>query len=388
MSAPRTRAPVYLDHNATTPVDPRVVGAMAPYWTERFHNPSSPYPPSAVVRQAIADARAALARLVGARPEGVVFTGGGTESDNWALRAGFARGRGRRRLVVSAIEHPAVLETAAALGREGAEVVSVPVDAHGVVAVEALEKVLDERVALVSVMLASNEIGTIQPVAEVSRRAHAVGALVHTDASQAVGKIPVDVEALGADLLTVAGHKLYAPKGVGALVIAGDLELEPLLAGGGQEGGRRSGTENVPAIVGLGEAARLAGAWLAGPGPRRQGRLRDTLESRLRDALARVRVFGPPAPRLPNTLAIAVAGFTGAELLAACPEILAGTGSACHHPGDAGSPTLRAMGVDAATARGLVRLSLGRATTGREVGRAAAALVAAALGRGGTWEEA
>lgn len=372
----QTRAPVYLDHNATTPVDPRVLAAMAPYWTQWFHNPASAYATAA--KTAVAEARADLAALLGTRPEAIVFTSGGTESDNWALRSGFAHGRqARRRVLVSAIEHPAVAKTANDLRQFGAEVVVLPVDERGVLRLDALQTALDERTALVSVMLASNETGSVQPIAEVSRRAHAVGALVHTDAAQAVGKIPVDVEALAPDLLTVAGHKLYAPKGVGALFIRPGLELAPLMTGGGQEGGWRSGTQNVPGIVGLGAAARLAGQWLAGPGPRQQAGLRDAIERRLLAEIPGVRVFGRLAPRLPNTLALAVAGWTGADLLAACPGVVAATGSACQRPDEDGSPTLRALGIDAATARGLVRLSLGRDTTAADVTRAADALVRA-----------
>ncbi|MHB1956946.1 MAG: cysteine desulfurase family protein, partial [Sulfobacillus sp.] len=263
--------PVYLDYNATTPVAAEVVAAMAPYWTELYHNPSSPYPEAAHVRAAVEDARAATAALLCAESDTIVFTSGGTESDHWALEAGVAFWRGtRRKVIASAVEHPAVTETLLRLESQGAEVMRVPTDEHGVIRLDILDQWLDSSTAVVSVMLANNEVGTRQPVAEVARLAHAVGALVHTDAAQAVGKISVDVRALDVDLLTVAGHKFYAPKGIGALYIRRGLDLPTGLPGGGQEGGRRSGTENVPAIVGLGEAARLAAIWLAGEGPRRQ----------------------------------------------------------------------------------------------------------------------
>ncbi len=371
--------PVYLDYNATTPVAPEVVAAMAPYWMERFHNPSASYPEAVTVRMAVDAARSDLATLLCTVPDAIVFTSGGTESDNWALRAGLAYWQGeRRRILISAIEHPAVAETAQALRAAGAEVLSIPVDEHGVIRLDALDAALNHQVALVSVMCANNEIGTIQPVAQVARRAHAVGALVHIDAAQAVGKIPLDVQALDVDLLTVAGHKLYAPKGIGVLFIRPGLNLPPLLTGGGQEFGFRSGTENTPLVVGLGMAARLAKTWLDGEGPNRQAQLRDGLENRLLADLPDCRIFGRERDRLPNTLAFAVPGWTGAHLLAACPNLRAGTGSACHHAEDAGAPTLRAMGVASKLARGLVRISLGRETTLANIEAAADALIQAA----------
>jgi cysteine desulfurase len=216
-------------------------------------------------------------------------------------------------------------------------------------------------------MLANNEVGTIQPVADVARRAHAVGAWVHTDAAQAVGKIPVDVVTLGVDFLTVAGHKFYAPKGIGALYIRPGVSVSPLLTGGGQQDGRRSGTEPVPLVVGLGKAAQLAHRWLQDGGPGRQAALRDAMEANLRAASPGFTIFGAGAERLPNTVALAHPASTGSMVLAACPAIRAGTGSACHHPDDTGSPTLRAMGVAPALARGLVRLSLGRETTAEDI---------------------
>ncbi len=366
---------VYLDYNATTPVAPEVLSAMAPYWSEYFFNPSSPYPEATQVKSAVQTAQRALAELIGAEPASVVFTSGGTESNNWVLRSTWQMRRAHRpRIVISAIEHPAITETANDLARQGAEVATIPVTTEGVIDLEALNRLLDDRVALVCVMLANNEIGTIQPVAEVARLAHAVGAWVHTDAAQAVGKIAVDVAALAVDFLTVAGHKFYAPKGIGALYIRPSLTLPPLMTGGGQQQGRRSGTEPVALMVGLGMAARLAQAWLAGDGPTRQAQLRDQLERRLLDAVPGLAVFGNRVPRLPNTLAVAHSQKLGPEVLAACPQIRAGTGSACHHPGDAGALTLRAMGVPASWARGLVRLSLGRSTSQAQVDQAVSAL--------------
>ncbi|MHB1629120.1 MAG: cysteine desulfurase family protein [Bacilli bacterium] len=373
---------IYLDYNATTPAAPEVMTAMADYWTEKFYNPSSPYPEADAVRTAIETARSDLASLLETEPDTLAFTSGGTESNNWLLRvATAARSRDRPRVIASAMEHPAVAQTLEALQDEGAEVVIAPVDERGLVRLDVLEEILDERTALVSVMLANNEIGAIQPVAEVARLAHAAGAWVHTDAAQAVGKAPVHVQDLDVDFLTVVGHKFYAPKGIGALYIRRGRSLRPLLAGGGQEKGRRGGTENVSAIVGLGAAARLADAWLGSDGPARQARLRDQFEAELRRQIPGCRVFGQDAPRVSNTSAFSLPGWTGRSLLAACPAIRAATGSACHSEDETGSSTLRAMGVQETVARGMVRVSLGRETTQEAVDQATAALVQAAESR-------
>ncbi len=378
MSEARPKIPVYLDFNATTPVDPQVVEAMAPFWTDHFFNPSATYPEAMVVGVAVDQARKALAALLAGDSSSIVFTSGGTESNNWVFHGVWrSRPAHRRRFVVSAIEHPAVMETAAVLASLGAEIVTIPVDARGVIRMDALDAALDERTALVSVMLANNEVGTIQPVAEVARRAHAVGAWVHTDAAQAVGKIPIDVDQLGVDFMTVAGHKFYAPKGIGALYIRPRVSLPALFTGGGQQAGRRSGTEPVPLIVGLGKAAQLAHAWIKNGGPDHQTALRDALQLQLREACPDFTVFGTGANRLPNTVAMAHPAWPGSALLAACPTIRAGTGSACHHPDDTGSPTLRAMGVAPPLARGLVRLSFGRDTTAVDLAVAVAALTQA-----------
>ena len=376
----RPHMPVYLDFNATTPVDPQVVAAMAPFWTDHFYNPSAAYPEVLTVQAAVEQAREAVAALLGADrdPHSIVFTSGGTESNNAVLRGVWMARRSRRpRILLSAIEHPAVMETAAVLASLGAEIVTIPVDAQGVIRLDALDAALDEQTALVSVMLANNEIGTIQPMAEVARRAHVVGAWVHTDAAQAVGKIPVDVEQLGIEFLTAAGHKFYAPKGIGALYIRQGVTVPPMMTGGGQQEGRRSGTEPVPLIVGLGKAAQLARAWIQQDGPGHQAALHHALEVQLREACPDITVFGTGADRLPNTVALAHPAWTGSALLAACPAIRAGIGSACRHPDDTGSPTLRALGVAPALARGLIRLSLGRETTAEDLAVAATALTQA-----------
>ncbi|MFI5613144.1 cysteine desulfurase family protein [Amycolatopsis sp. NPDC051903] len=364
--------PVYLDYNATTPVDPRVVEVVAPFWTRAFGNPSSEHAYGAEPRRALAGARAQVAEFLGAREDEVVFTASGSEANLLALRgAVLAAGA---RLVVQATEHPAVLETAQALARlHGTRVTVLPVDHSGLVDPESLEDALraDDGPAVVSIMAANNETGALQPVAELAAIAHERGAVVHCDAAQACGKIPVDVTRLGVDLLTVVGHKMYAPRGAAALFVRRGVPLEPVVYGGGQERGLRAGTENVALAVALGKAAQLAKEL----GAERISALRDDLHHRLAAVLP-VRVNGP-AERLPNTLNLSIDGVRGHELLAACPEIAASTGSACHSGVHSPSPVLTAMGVPPERALGAIRLSLGRFTTAGDVDVAAAALIAA-----------
>ncbi|GGZ81919.1 cysteine desulfurase family protein [Streptomyces echinoruber] len=375
--------PVYLDHNATTPVDPRVVEAMLPYLTDRFGNPSSAHAYSTGPRAALARARRQVAGLIGARAGEIVFAGSGSEADNLAVRgAVLAAGADRPHVVTQVTEHPAVLETCRALQRwHGVEVTCLPVDGDGLVDPAALAAALTERTVLVSVMAANNETGALQPVADLARTARARGALFHCDAAQAAGKIPLDVDELGVDLLTVVGHKMYAPKGVAALYVREGVALEPLVHGGGQERGLRAGTENVALAVALGTAAELAARELAAGGHDRVRELRDRLHTRLTEALpGRVHLNGPAEHRLPNTLNVSIDGTLGPELLAAVPEVAAATGSACHSGDPAPSPVLRAMGLDDARARSALRLSLGRWTTPADVDTAARLLTAAAAG--------
>ncbi|MFJ7219199.1 cysteine desulfurase family protein [Amycolatopsis sp. NPDC098790] len=372
--------PVYLDYNATTPVDPRVTEAALPHWTDFFGNPSSEHAYGAEPRRALAAARAQVAGLIGARPEEIVFTASGSEANLLALRGAVLAAC--THLVVQATEHPAVLETARALGRlHGTRVTVLPVDHHGLVSLDALEAALRTGAdrTVVSVMAANNETGAIQPVAELAALAHSRGALVHCDAAQACGKIPVDVGALGVDLLTVVGHKMYAPRGAAALFVREGVALEPVVYGGGQEGGLRAGTENVALAVALGTAARLAAADLAAG---RVAALRDDLHRRLAEVLpGRVRLNGPDAPgqRLPNTLNVSIDGTRGHDVLARAPEIAASTGSACHSGVHAPSPVLTAMGFDAARALAAIRLSLGRWSTPADVDTAVQALEAAVV---------
>ncbi|MFE0427016.1 cysteine desulfurase family protein, partial [Streptomyces sp. NPDC058953] len=327
-------------------------------------------------------ARARVAALVGARPDEIVFTGSGSEANLLALRgAVLAAGRPRPRVITQATEHPAVLESCDALRRwYGARITVLPVDGDGLVDPAALAAALTDDTVLVSVMAANNETGALQPVPELAAVAHERGALFHCDAAQAAGKIPLEVRSLGVDLLTLVGHKMYAPKGVAALFVREGVALEPVVHGGAQERGLRAGTENVALAVALGAAADLCAREAADGLPARTEALRDRLHRRLADALpGRVRLHGP-ARRLPNTLNIAVGGVGGQELLAAAPGIAASTGSACHSGVRTPSPVLTAMGLSAGDALEAVRLSLGRWTTETEVELAAAALVTAATG--------
>jgi cysteine desulfurase len=373
-------APVYLDYNATTPVDPRVVAALQPYLAADFGNPSSAHHFAAAPASALQRAREQVAALIGADSAGIVFAGSGSEANNLAIRGTvLARPNHRRHVITQATEHPAVLATCHALRRlHGVDVTVLPVDGYGLVDPQDLAAAITPDTVLVSIMLANNETGTVQPIADVVRIAHSRGVLVHTDAAQATGKIPVDVAALDVDLLTVVGHKMYAPKGTAALYVRPGLTLEPVVYGGGQERGLRSGTENVAFAVALGAAAHLARADLASDGPGRLVALRNRLHHRLADELGRVQVNGHLDRRLPNTLNLSITGVPGDALLAAVPELAASTGSACHAGTTDPSPVLSAMGIDRDDALSAVRLSLGRWTTGPDIDGAADVLVAAA----------
>ncbi|MFE2675419.1 cysteine desulfurase family protein [Streptomyces hygroscopicus] len=376
--------PVYLDYNATTPVDPRVAEAMAPHLTEFFGNPSSSHPYADPPRRALAEARAQVAGLVGASADEIVFTASGSEANLLALRgAVLAAGRTRPHVITQATEHPAVLETCRALERlHGARVTVLPVDGDGLVDPAALAAAFTEDTVVVSVMAANNETGALQPVAELAALTHEHRALFHCDAAQAVGKIFLDTRALGVDLLTIVGHKMYAPKGAAALYVRDGVRLEPVVYGGGQERGLRGGTENVALAVALGTAARLAAAELADGAPARLAALRDELHQRLTDGLpGRVHLNGPEKNRLPNTLNVSVDGVLGHGLLTAADQIAASTGSACHSGTHTPSPVLSAMGLDPARALGALRLSLGRWTTPGDIKTAAAALIRAAAAR-------
>jgi cysteine desulfurase len=370
--------PIYLDYNATTPVDPRVIEAMLPYLTTHFGNPSSGHHYAEQPRSALATARQQVARLIGAAPDEIIFTGSGSEADALAIHGTVVAHRRPSdvQVITQTTEHPAVLETCRALHRRyGTTVTYLPVGQDGRVDPQDLAEAITPRTALVSIMAANNETGVLQPIDELARVTRQHGTLFHTDAAQAAGKIPIDVGQLGVDLLTVAGHKIYAPKGVGALYVRSGVLLEPLVPGGGQERGLRAGTENVALAVGLGAAADLARHELADDGPQRLQELRDLLYRRLNDHLpGRVRLTGHPTRRLPGTLHIGIIGVRGVDLLAAAPAIAAATGSACHTHSQEPSPVLLAMPQDRGQALSALRLSLGRWTTRPDVERAAEAI--------------
>lgn len=370
---------IYLDHNATTPLDPDVLAAMLPFLGEEFGNPSSVHAWGQRARQAVERAREQIADLIGAEPPEIVLTGGGTEAANLAVRGVFeAAARPDAGLVVSAIEHQAVLAPCERLERSGARVVLVPVDRDGTLDVDALAASLDERTALVAAMAANNEVGTIQPLERVVAAAAAHGVPVFTDAVQAVGKLPIDVRRSGVDLLALSAHKLHGPKGVGALWVRRGTRLAPLLLGGAHEGGRRAGTENVPAIVGFGKACALArGRWEADA--ERVRALRDRLEAGIRARLPDVRVHGHPRRRLPNTLSVGFPGVEGESLLMNLDllGVAVSTGSACNVGSLRPSHVLVAMGRPPEEAHAAIRLSLGRTNTEAEIDRAVEALAEA-----------
>lgn len=374
------KLPVYLDYNATTPVDPAVVESMLPYLREHFGNPSSAHGYGSAAGEAVAAARRQVAGLLGCAPDELIFTSCASESDNLAIKgAAFALREKGRHLITTAVEHPAVLNACRYLEQEfGFAVTVLPVGPDGRVDPDGLRRAIRPDTVLISVMHAQNETGTLQPVAEIGSIAREHGILFHVDAAQSVGKIPVDVEELRCDLLTVAGHKLYAPKGVGALYIRSGVKLHPLIHGASYEGGRRAGTANVPYAVALGKACELAGEKLATGEAERQRRLRDRLHAALAELLP-VRLNGHETERLPNTLNIAIPDVVGNDLLAAVPEVAASTGSACHAGVSKPSETLLAMGVAPDLALGVLRLSVGRYTTAEEVDFAAARLSAAAV---------
>jgi len=370
--------PIYLDHNATTPPAPEVVAAVTRAIAELWGNPSSAHAYGRAARAAIESAREEVAGLLGCASDEILFTGGGTESDNLAI-VGMAesdRARGRH-LVISNVEHAAVEGPCAWLERRGWEVSRVPVDAGGRVDADAVVAALRPDTALVSLMLANNETGVLQPVEEVARACRGRGIPIHTDAAQAVGKMPVRVDRLGVDLLTVAGHKFYGPKGIGALFVRRGTPLAPFARGAGHERGLRPGTEPTAEIVGLGVACRLATAEIDERATRVAAR-RDRLESRLREAFGNAVVHGADHPRLPNTSYVALPGVDAHALVAACPGVAMGVGAACHSGRTEASRVLRAMGTDPALAAATLRLTLGTGTTDDDVDEAARRIRAAA----------
>lgn len=357
---------IYLDYNASTPVDPTVAQAMQAAMEGFYGNPSSAHWAGEAAKSLLDRSRGQVAALLGCSPQEIVFTGGGSESNNLALKGlYFAQGNRGAHIITSAVEHPAILEPCRFLERLGARVTYLPVDTTGRIDPADLERAITPDTILISVMHANNEVGTIQPIEECTRIAHSRGVPFHTDAAQSVGKIRTRVAELGVDVLSVAGHKLYGPKGVGALYVRTGINLEPVIHGHGHESGRRAGTESVMLTAGLGAGCALAEdlSWT-----HRARELRDQMWAELRRRLGdRIELNGHPEYRLPNTLNLSVIGRTGAEVLAALDGVAASTGSACHSGRVELSPVLRAMGVPVSAGMGAIRFSLGRGTTREEI---------------------
>ena len=371
----RPTPPIYLDYNATTPHDPEVIEAMRPYLEEHFGNPSSSHWYGRKTREAVETARAQVAALLNCTPSEILFTSGGTESNNYAIRGiALARRSHGKHIITSQIEHPAVTAVCERLRQQGFEITYLPVDEHGLLSVDAVEKAIRPETILITLMHANNEVGTIQPVEEAAQLAKSRGIAFHTDAAQSAGKIPTNVSALGVDLLSIAGHKLYAPKGVGALYVRTGLVLDRLMDGAGQEGGRRPGTENVLEIVGLGQACEIALRDLAA-NREHMRRMRDRLEAGLLERVAYVSVNGHPDKRLPNTLSASVEGVDANALLSAVEEsVAASAGAACHSGQVHVSHVLQAMRVPEEWARGTLRFSTGRMTSEADTDAAVAVI--------------
>ncbi len=369
--------PIYLDHNATTPIAPGVLDAMLPFLREQYGNPSSSYALGLAAKDAVAIARSHVAALIGAEPDEIIFTSGGTEANNIAIRGSIEPNDGKRAIVTSTVEHPATEEPCDLLGREGYAIHRIKVGDDGRIDPDDARRIIRNGVGLVTMIHAQNETGVLQPVAEIASAAREHGALMHIDAAQAVGKIAVDVRALGVDMLSIAGHKLYAPKGIGVLYVRRGVRTQSVLRGAGQESGRRPGTENVASIVGLGEACRLAAERLRDGGTERMTVLTRALLARLQQAIPDIILTGHPTARLPNTLNVLFPAASGRAVLEACPHVMASTGSACHADREEASAILRAMGIPEHKALGAVRLSLGATTMAREIDDAAEALAEA-----------
>jgi len=363
---------IYLDHAATTPTHPEVARAMLPYLNpEAFGNPSSAYTFGQEAKRALDEARDKVAALIGAAPEEIFFTSGGTESDNWALRgAAYARADKGRHIITSSIEHHAILDVCKLLEQDGFRITCLTVDRYGFVDPDDVRRALTPGTVLISVMHANNEVGTIEPIVEIARVAREAGICFHTDAVQTVGHIPVNVNELGVDLLSIAGHKLYGPKGIGALYIREGTKMAPLIVGGAQERGMRAGTENVPGIVGFGKAAEIARKEMPEVLPRIR-HLRDTLIEGLTQNIPGVRLNGHPEQRLPQNVNVTVEGVEGEALVMALDQegIAVSTGSACSTGATEPSHVILALGVPPGEARGTIRMTLGRDTTAEDVER-------------------
>lgn len=369
--------PIYLDHNATTPIAPGVLDAMLPFLREQYGNPSSSYALGRTAKEAVATARGHVAALIGAEPDEIIFTSGGTEANNIAIRGSIDPNGGRYVIVTSTVEHPATDAPCDLLAREGYAIHRVKVDGDGRIDIDEARRAIRDGAGLVTLIYAQNETGVLQPIEEISAAAREHGALMHVDAAQAVGKIAVDVKALGVDMLSVAGHKLYAPKGIGVIYVRRGVRTQSVLRGAGQETGRRPGTENVASIVGLGEACRLAAERFRDGSTAQMMTLTRALFAGLQRPIPDIILTGHPTARLPNTLNVLFPSVSGRAVLEACPQVMASTGSACHADREEASAILRAMGIPEHKALGAVRLSLGATTTAREIQDASDALVEA-----------
>ncbi|RPJ21543.1 MAG: cysteine desulfurase [Desulfobacteraceae bacterium] len=366
---------IYLDHNATTPIDPSAAAIMKTVMEKEFGNPSSGYFLGTRAKQKVEQARGEVAGLIHAGDEEIVFTSGGSESNNMVLKGIIdLRRPGEFHIITSAVEHPAILNPALFLLELGVGVTILPVDRYARVDPDDLRKAISPRTTLISIMLANNETGTLQPLGEISRIARQYNIPVHTDAAQAVGKLPVDVDGQGVDFLTLAGHKLYGPKGVGALFVKQGRDLTPLIHGGGQERGKRSGTENTILAAGLGAACRIARGRLK-EDQAHMTTLRDRLQRLLFEGIDGLVLNGHPAERLPNTLNVSVPGIEGAKILEGLPKIIASTGAACHDRTVKLSHVLSAMGVSPEIGMGALRFSVGRSNDMDQIEEAAGLIV-------------
>ncbi len=357
---------IYLDFNASTPIAPEVLEALQPFLSDHHGNPSSNHWAGKPVKMAVERARNQVAELLGCSPEEIIFTSGGTESNNHAIKGAFfaLKHRGTH-IITTQIEHPSVLKPCQFLEKLGASVTYIPVDQKGKVDPENIRAAITSNTILISVMHANNEVGTLQDIREISQIAHKQGVLFHTDAAQSVGKIPSLVSDLGVDLLSIAGHKIYAPKGIGVLYIRQGVNLESFVHGAQHEAGRRAGTENVPYIVGLGAACNLARSWIGTP---QMKELRDHFWWMLQEQFGeRIVLNGHFTDRLPNTLNVSFIGMSGAEILSQMEDVAATTGSACHENMIELSPVLKAMKVSPEIGMGAIRFSLGRTTTTDEI---------------------
>ncbi len=368
---------LYLDYNATTPVDPEVVAAMEPYLGKFFANPSSGHQPGRECRAAIDKARLQVANMLGATSDEIIFTSGGTEANNHAIiGAALARESRGRHIITSTVEHPAVLEVCRHLETRGFSFTQVPVDSYGMVSIDDVANAITDQTTLITIMLANNEVGTLQPLKPIARLARSHNILTHTDCAQAVGKVPVNLKDLGVDMISLAGHKLYGPKGIGALCLRQGVEIPNLMFGASQENGRRPGTENILEIVGLGVACRLVSEDLHSEMDRLKT-MRDYLEKTLLGSIKNSRINGHPEHRLPNTSNISFKGQRSDTIMAAMPDVAVSAGAACHGGGPVASQVLTSMDIPSAWALGTLRISLGRMTKQEEVEQGCEKIIAA-----------